>query len=161
MATLQDYVKMAHIAEQAERPEDMRDYIKAVIEKKSESSQLVHLSLEERNLLSVAYKTIVSPKRNSWRTLNSLEQKYLTNPESNTLVPCFHEIKQTLETEMLSVCKEIIDLILKYLLEEDPASLNDVDDSLYYMKLVGDYYRYESEFLQGEERNEAIVCSEK
>ncbi len=33
------------------------------------------LSIEERNLLSVAYKNIVGSRRSSWRALHSLQQK--------------------------------------------------------------------------------------
>lgn len=35
----------------------------------------VELSVEERNLLSVAYKNVIGARRASWRILSSIEQK--------------------------------------------------------------------------------------
>jgi len=35
----------------------------------------VELSVEERNLLSVAYKNVIGARRASWRIINSIEQK--------------------------------------------------------------------------------------
>lgn len=35
----------------------------------------VQLSVEERNLLSVAYKNVVGARRASWRVLSSIETK--------------------------------------------------------------------------------------
>ena len=36
------------------------------------------LSVEERNLLSVAYKNVIGSRRASWRVISSIEQKYET-----------------------------------------------------------------------------------
>ena len=35
----------------------------------------VELTVEERNLLSVAYKNVIGARRASWRIISSLEQK--------------------------------------------------------------------------------------
>lgn len=35
----------------------------------------VELTVEERNLLSVAYKNVIGARRASWRIVSSLEQK--------------------------------------------------------------------------------------
>ena len=35
----------------------------------------VELSVEERNLLSVAYKNVIGARRASWRIISSMEQK--------------------------------------------------------------------------------------
>lgn len=47
----------------------MVKYIKQVVELGSE------LSIEERNLLSVAYKNSIGGRRTAWRVLSSIENK--------------------------------------------------------------------------------------
>ena len=42
---------------------------------KSVASLDVDLSVEERNLLSVAYKNVIGARRASWRIISSIEQK--------------------------------------------------------------------------------------
>merc|ERR1712063_132217 len=54
---------------QAERYEDMVEYMKKVAQSEGE------LSVEERNLLSVAYKNVIGSRRSSWRILSSILQK--------------------------------------------------------------------------------------
>jgi hypothetical protein len=61
--------RQAKLAEEAERYEDMVNYVKQLAELK------VQLNVEERNLLSVAYKNVVGARRASWRVLSSIESK--------------------------------------------------------------------------------------
>ncbi len=42
---------------------------------KKVASMDVELTVEERNLLSVAYKNVIGARRASWRIISSLEQK--------------------------------------------------------------------------------------
>jgi len=60
---------MTKLTEQTERFEDMVQYIKQVVEMGQE------LSVEERNLLSVAYKNSIGGRRTAWRVLSSIENK--------------------------------------------------------------------------------------
>mmetsp|Transcript_1257 Transcript_1257/g.782 ORF Transcript_1257/g.782 Transcript_1257/m.782 type:complete len:87 (-) Transcript_1257:8-268(-) len=69
MASRSKNVYFAKLAEQAERYDEMADYMKAVGESPDE------LSVEERNLLSVAYKNAVGSRRAAWRIITSVEQK--------------------------------------------------------------------------------------
>ena len=59
----------AKLAEQAERYDEMADHMKNVGNADSE------LSVEERNLLSVAYKNTVGSRRAAWRIITSVMQK--------------------------------------------------------------------------------------
>lgn len=65
----EDLVYMAKVCEQTERFEDMLEYMKSILGFDQE------LSAEERNLLSVAYKNSVGPKRTAWRIIENQEKK--------------------------------------------------------------------------------------
>lgn len=43
------------------------------------------LTVEERNLLSVAYKNVIGARRASWRIISSIEQKEETKVSSKSL----------------------------------------------------------------------------
>jgi len=45
----------------------------------------VELSVEERNLLSVAYKNVIGAQRSAWRIISSIEQKEESKGESSKL----------------------------------------------------------------------------
>ena len=78
-------VKLAKLAEQAERYDDMADNMKRVTEAGDE------LSSEERNLLSVAYKNVVGAKRSAWRVISSIEQKSENSEQKLTLAKNYRE----------------------------------------------------------------------
>ena len=67
----EEYVYMAKLAEQAERYEEMVEFM----EKVSAAVEGEELTVEERNLLSVAYKNVIGARRASWRIISSIEQK--------------------------------------------------------------------------------------
>lgn len=69
MADREDRVFMAKLAEQAERYDEMLESMKIVATYDTE------LTVEERNLLSVAYKNVIGVRRSSWRIVSSIEQK--------------------------------------------------------------------------------------
>ena len=60
----EDILLIVRIAEQAEQYNDMIDILKPYIESKPIDEEL---TLEERNLLSVAYKNAVGLRRIAWR----------------------------------------------------------------------------------------------
>ena len=62
---------MAKLAEQAERYDEMVNEMEKVAKLVTEGE----LSVEERNLLSVAYKNVIGSRRASWRIISSIEQK--------------------------------------------------------------------------------------
>jgi len=100
-------VELVRVAETAERYEDMCKFVKALVQNKTSKGQ--DLDVEERNLLSVAYKNVVGSKRASWRTLSggfddadeALIEKY----------------KGIVENELENICKEVIALLVDNLLK--------------------------------------------
>jgi len=127
-------VELVRVAETAERYEDMCKFVRKLVEVKSSKGQ--DLDVEERNLLSVAYKNVVGSKRASWRTLcggfddadESLIEKY----------------KSLVEKELEIICMEVNDLLSKHLIK-NVQDKND-ETEVFYLKMSGDYYRYLAEF---------------
>ena len=70
MSSREELLYMTKICEQTERFEDMLSNIKKVIKNFPEQ-----LSVEERNLLSVAFKNSIGSRRTAWRAISSIEQK--------------------------------------------------------------------------------------
>ena len=157
MESVSNHVVLARIAEQAERYEDMKEYIKYVATTVPEGQSDIRLSPEERNLLSVAYKNVVSSRRNVWRSIFAIEQKERANPAHAETLSDILEFKKKIEDEMKNICGEVISIIQDHLLHDNDT----VDNRVYFMKMIGDYYRYECEFLVGDERDAVIAKSDE
>jgi 14-3-3 protein epsilon len=67
--TREEHLYMAKITEQTERYEDMLEAMNKVVQANAD------LTVEERNLLSVAYKNTIGSRRSAWRILSSIEKK--------------------------------------------------------------------------------------
>jgi len=61
-------IELAKLADQAERYDDMADYMKQYAE------MCKVLTSENRNLLSVAFKNVVGSRRSAWRILSGEEK---------------------------------------------------------------------------------------
>jgi 14-3-3 protein epsilon len=144
MANARDeYVFMAKLAEQAERYEDMVEYMRRVAQMGSE------LSVDERNLLSVAYKHSVGARRQAWRAVAQLQSKEgTTSPFVMELVDGY---RVKVETELTTMCLEIIELLSKDLIK--PATGAGNEPQVFYLKMKGDYYRYLAEFASGDDQS--------
>jgi 14-3-3 protein epsilon len=66
----EELLYLSRLAEQAERYDEMVEYASDFA--KADSDEL---SIEERNILSVAFKNVVGSRRAAWRVLSSIEQK--------------------------------------------------------------------------------------
>lgn len=60
-------------------------FAEMVEEMKKIASLDVELSVEERNLLSVAYKNVIGARRASWRIISSIQQKEESKGEETKL----------------------------------------------------------------------------
>mmetsp|Transcript_55200 Transcript_55200/g.87664 ORF Transcript_55200/g.87664 Transcript_55200/m.87664 type:complete len:254 (-) Transcript_55200:71-832(-) len=127
-------LELVRIAETAERYEDMCDLVSRMVQIRFDTKK--ELSVEERNLLSVAYKNVVGSKRAAWRTLNGTFEDTDADMLSN--------YKKVVEKELESICQELIDLLRTKLI----PSMGDQGDEtkVFYLKMAADYYRYLSEF---------------
>ena len=135
-----DLVYLAKLAEQAERFDEMVEHMKTVAGYQEE------LSVEERNLLSVAYKNVIGSRRASWRVISSIEQK--SDSEKTALITSY---KKKIETELETICADILKIIATQLI---PNSVGD-EGKVFYYKMKGDYHRYLAEFQAGDVRNKS------
>merc|ERR1711977_98370 len=75
----EDALYMAKLAEQAERYDDMVKYMKRIVDLGIPANEL---TVEERNLLSVGYKNMMSVRRTAWRTVQQYHEKNTEDGES-------------------------------------------------------------------------------
>ena len=68
------------------------------------------LTVDERNLLSVAYKNVVGTRRASWRIISSIEQKE-ESKGSEKHVGTIRDYRQKIETELEQVCQDVLNVL--------------------------------------------------
>ena len=107
------------------------------------------LTVEERNLLSVAYKNTIGSRRTAWRALNSIEKKEEQKGSKN--IGLLRGYKAKIEAELNKYCNEILSLIDNQLLQKS----TNPEAQVFYHKMKGDYYRYISEYTSGADHTKA------
>jgi len=143
-----DDVYQAKLAEQAERYEEMVDSMKKVAKMDQE------LTVEERNLLSVAYKNLIGARRASWRIITNIESKEESKSEHNRM-GLIKKYRSQVEKELRDICQDILDLLDKSLIPNAASG----ESKVFYLKMKGDYHRYKAEFATQEDRKEAAENS--
>merc|ERR1712000_421696 len=141
---VEESVYLAKLAEQAERYEEMVENMKVVASADHE------LSVEERNLLSVAYKNVIGARRASWRIVTSIEQKE-ESKGNEAQVKLIKEYRQTIETELQKICEDILEVLDQHLI----PSAQTGESKVFYHKMKGDYHRYLAEFAIGDRRKDS------
>ncbi|ELP85918.1 14-3-3 protein, putative [Entamoeba invadens IP1] len=139
----EDCVLLSKLAEQSERYEEMVLYMKKVAALNTE------LSVEERNLLSVAYKNVIGSRRASWRIISSMEQKEQTKGNEKH-VEIIKGYRAKIEKELSEKCEDVLAVIRDNLLPNTTTN----EGKVFYKKMEGDYYRYYAEFTVDEKRQE-------
>ncbi|KAH3901895.1 uncharacterized protein SCDLUD_001679 [Saccharomycodes ludwigii] len=145
----EDSVYLAKLAEQAERYEEMVENMKAV------ASAGQELSVEERNLLSVAYKNVIGARRASWRIVSSIEQKEEAKEKSEHQVSLIRTYRSKIESELTKICDDILAVLDTHLI----PTASTGESKVFYYKMKGDYHRYLAEFSSGELREKATNSS--
>lgn len=145
------YYYLAQLYEKAAHYKEMFDIIEKLIKTDPQ------LSKEERKFITLAYKSALNPKRNSWFTVNNLEKK-----EDQQKIKNYHkEVKNTIEQEIESICNKVINLLDEYLIPNSPNN----ESKVYYLLMKGDYLRYLCEIAKDKKLKELIEnasqCYEK
>jgi 14-3-3 protein epsilon len=130
----QNLVFLARTAETAERYDDMTKIMRALVQWTDSKTEKVDLTVEERNLLSVAFKNVIGTRRASWRTLNIDQYK------DDEIVKIY---KKQIESELDLVCGDVLDLLQNVLIKN---VTEENESRVFYLKMTGDYYRYLAEF---------------
>ena len=143
MSEYEKLISLARITEQAERHEETMKYMEEIVKLKNED-----LTIEERNILSSAYKNCVSSRRNAWRSIYGVEIKEKSN--NSKFLNLVVGLKATLEKELNELCGRVLKTIDEYLLKRASSD----ESKVFYLKMKGDYYRYLAEFTTGEKNNE-------
>merc|ERR1711907_592642 len=124
----EDALFMAKAAEQAERYEEMVKYMKRIVqlcESGDEMSNANASGVEERNLISVGYKNMMSHRRTAHRTVQQFEDKEVKNNGPNV-----------------------------QLITEGAKKCEDAEVKVFFLKMQGDYNRYGAEITSGAKREE-------
>lgn len=127
---------LARLAENAERYDDMARLMKELVLFTDGEGE--DLTIEERNLLSVAYKNVIGARRASWRTV--------CEPfDENKYTSLVSQFKTKIEGELESICAEVLDLLENYLVAHAERNGAKTEAQVFYIKMLGDYYRYRAE----------------
>lgn len=135
---------LAHLAALAERYDEVIEHMKQVIQTGPQ------LSVEERNLLSVAYKNKVGMLRSAFRASQGVA-KTASSDEAQYA----EEYLQKAQEEGIRSCEDLIALLQDLLL---PNAL-DPEMKVFFLKNRADYYRYIAEF-RGTDRAAVARASE-
>jgi len=152
MADTDTNIFLARVAEQAERFEDMVDFLGKVLEAKGGD-----VTADERNLLSVAFKNLISGKRAACRTIAAIEQ----NPKYSKFGDALADYKANIEKQLYEDCQNVIKMINEKVLAKECAP----EAKAFFVKMVGDYYRYIAENAKDsvleEVKNQALKSYEE
>jgi len=137
-------VYFAKLAEQAERYDEMAEHMQAVGQSPDE------LLVEERNLLSVAYKNAVGSRRAAWRIITSVKEKEKSKGNAEQAGYATEYCKKV-EDELQKICDTILGLLDGNLIGKASTG----ESKVFYQKMKADYYRYIAEFTEGDAKKKA------
>nr|TKR91183.1 14-3-3 brain family protein [Populus alba] len=99
----------------------------------------VELTTEERNLLRIGCKNVMGARRESWRTLSSIEERERAKGNEGD-AKRIEEYRRKVESELTSICNDIIQLIDDHLL----PSTSLCESCVFYHRMKGDYFQVSS-----------------
>ncbi|KAJ7839458.1 14-3-3 protein [Mycena olivaceomarginata] len=150
----EDSAYLAKVAEQAERYDGKLSlpfaFPKMVENMKRVASSDQELTVEERDLLSVAYKNVIGARRASWRKVFSIEQKEESR-SGEAQISIIKGYREKIGLELTEICDDILDVLDKHLI---PSAVSG-ESKVFYRKMMGDYHRYLAEFTASDQRKDS------
>ncbi|EOA33998.1 hypothetical protein CARUB_v10021494mg [Capsella rubella] len=136
-------IYLAKLACKAERYDDVMKAMRKVCEHDKE------LSEEEIFLLKTGYKNVMETKRASLRVISSIA-KIEAEKGNDQKVKIIKEKQEMVKDEFFNVCNDILFLIDAHLI---PSTTN-VESTVFFYRMKGDYFRYMGEFGSDAESEE-------
>jgi 14-3-3 protein epsilon len=92
------------------------------------------LTMEERNLLSIAYKHVTGTLRTSWRTVEGIEKQETVNGRATQREQALiRRQREKIENELADACRDLLNLVDRYLV---PAAEPGEERVFYYKMYV-------------------------
>jgi hypothetical protein len=135
---MESKIFMARVADQAERYVDMVDFLQQIVDDSSDD-----VNMDVRNLLSVGFKNLISGQRSAWKTVQAIEQNKKYSEYQND---CEHYRKK-IGDELASNCEKVINIVK----DRSLPKAKDDEAKVFYLKMIGDYYRYTAEAATGDQ----------
>jgi len=135
--SIETKIFMARVADQAERYEDMVVFLKEIMTESDDD-----VSVDVRNLLSVGFKNLIGSRRAAWRTVSAIEQNKKYEQYSGRC----GEYKAQIEKELADLCEDIIESVK----DQSIKKASSPESKTFYLKMIGDYYRYIAECVKGD-----------
>merc|ERR1712048_1206538 len=108
------------------------------------------LSLEERNLFSVAFKNSVGARRTAWRAVSAFEQRERQN--NSEVAKIIGNYRMSIENELQQKCFDVIEMLSNTLI----SKASDIEARVFYLKMKGDYHRYLAEFTPSDKSEKVL-----
>ena len=123
-----ELLTLSRMTAASERYEDMCLFTTALVKQRKSSGGVI--SIEERNLLAVAFKNVIGNKRISLRTLCAEMEDTENEEERETM----GEYRRILEEELTTDCLGILQLVEDHLMDQ----MEDEDDEskIFYFKHI-------------------------
>jgi 14-3-3 protein epsilon len=157
---------MAKLAESAERYKEMTEYMnRCVRDKKGDE-----LTVEERNLISVGYKNLMSSRRTAQRVTQQqmdttgLLAQILDVQPGDPLESDFTKVAETYKSSIAEELKELINEVVEKVVGKfvkGPEKATETEVLVFFHKMEGDYNRYGAEVTSGEEKAAFTTKAEK
>ena len=100
-----------------------------------------HLTMEERNLLSIAYKHVTGTLRTSWRTVEGIEKQETVNGRATQREQALiRRQREKIENELADACRDLLNLLDRYLV---PAA-EPGEERVFYYKMHVEHHLLQS-----------------
>ena len=138
----EEYIYLSKLYTKAEEYKKVIEFIEEFIKLNPK------LDKEECDILSTGFKNMITDKRASWFTLNSMERK--EKKKKKNTVKEIKEIKNHIENELREICNKLQEIIDKELLKNKENEIKSLNEKIQkeqenYQSQINKYIKKEEE----------------